>query len=224
MIRHRLAPIVQLDTLDDIGLCKLARDGQRDALDALLRRHYERVFKICRRMCCSDADALDAAQETLINVTRRLDRFDGRSSFTTWLYRVTTNTCLDELRRRSRRPEPVDPQAQKDQVILRHLGETDRIDEQLNIDAALAQLPVEFRSVIVLRDVLGLDYDEIGRVLDLPPGTVRSRIARGRKRLAEWFGNQEPDQDRLIQDQLSHASDPADPTAERAHSNRPGQP
>ena len=196
MIRRGKPQNHQLKTLDDIALCVLAREGNRDALDVLLRRHYDRVYMICRRICCSETDALDAAQETLINVTRRLDRFDGLSTFSTWLYRVTTNTCLDELRRRNRRPEPIDPHEHTERTLVLP-SEEDAIIGQIDIDEALAQLPSKFRVVVVLRDVLGLDYEEIGRVLDLPPGTVRSQIARGRKRLADWFGNQQPSPERL---------------------------
>jgi RNA polymerase sigma-70 factor (ECF subfamily) len=83
---------------------RAAQTGDRDALDALLRHHHDRVLAICRRLAGNEADALDATQEALIAIARGIGRFDGRARFSTWAYRVTTNACLDELRRRRRRP------------------------------------------------------------------------------------------------------------------------
>src|SRR5207244_6411245 len=91
---------------DDAGLVSAPQAGARVALDRLLRRHYDRVHALCRRLTGNDADAVDAAQEALIAIVRGLPRFDGTARFGTWAYRVATNACLDELRRRSRRPEP----------------------------------------------------------------------------------------------------------------------
>jgi RNA polymerase sigma-70 factor (ECF subfamily) len=154
---------------------------------------------VCRRLAGNEADALDATQEALLSIARGIRRFDGRAAFSTWAYRVTTNACLDELRRRGRRPRPGLPD---------DLGHGDRSDlgavaaagievlpDRLAIDAALARLPVEFRAPVVLRDLCDLDYAEIAATLGIPPGTVRSRIARGRAQLAQLLdaGNQPPD-------------------------------
>jgi RNA polymerase sigma-70 factor (ECF subfamily) len=143
------------------------------------------------------ADASDATQEALLAVVRGLPRFDGRAAFSTWSYRVATNACLDELRRRRRRPDPglpdddtllgADPAGPIDDVVI---GE-------MTIDAALQELPPDFRAAVVLRDVCSLDYAEIAEVLGVPPGTVRSRIARGRALLAARLGgNPQPASDR----------------------------
>jgi len=122
---------------------------------------------------------------------RGLDRFDGRASFSTWSYRVATNACLDELRRRRRRPDPGLPEHEPIERGGRpHLDQT--VGDRLALDDALATLRPDFRAAVVLRDVLGLDYAEIGEVLDIPPGTVRSRIARGRAALAEQLGGNQP--------------------------------
>ena len=154
-------------------------------MEILLRRHYPRVYAVCRRLAGNDTDAADAAQEALIAISRGLKRFDGRSSFTTWSYRVATNACLDELRRRQRRQaEPLPDQLGSGRVDP--VGE--RISARIDIDSALTGLPEEFRVPVVLRDQAGLSYDEISEVLSIPPGTVRSRIARGRARLFEMLG------------------------------------
>jgi RNA polymerase sigma-70 factor (ECF subfamily) len=175
---------------DDGDLIDAARRGDRGALDRLLRRHYDRLYALCRRMTGNEPDALDAAQEALIAIAKGLPRFDGRSSFATWSYRVTANACLDELRRRQRRPIPAAEDGQRVDAGARSgpsLG--DSVVDRLSLDDAIGALPVEFRAAVVLRDVIGLDYAEIAAVLEIPAGTVRSRIARGRAQLANTLGN-----------------------------------
>lgn len=149
---------------------------------------------MCRRLAGNDADAADATQEALLAIVRGLDRFDGRARFGTWAYRVATNACLDELRRRTRRPTPGLPEFEQPAPDRR--GADDGVVDRLTLDDALSQLPEEFRVVIVLRDQLGMDYAEIGEVLDIPPGTVRSRIARGRGRLATMLAEPADDGNR----------------------------
>lgn len=183
------------DHRSDDELVAAARRGDTDAMDALLRRHYDRVHAVCRRIAGGTRDADDAAQEAMIRIVRHLDRFDGRASFGTWAYRIATNTALDELRRRKRRPqlhvvtdddhapaEPVDPMANRT---------VEAVTDRIAIDAALADLPEEFRVPVVLRDVGDLDYAEIAETLGVPVGTVKSRIARGRRQLVERLGNRE---------------------------------
>lgn len=172
---------------DDVALVEAARRGDRDALDRLLRRHHDRIAALCDRLCGNPADGADATQEALIAIVAGLPRFDGRAAFSTWAYRVATNACLDELRRRSRRPlTGVDDEVVQGSRSLRGRSGDDPADvvpERLAIDAALASLGVEQRAAVVLRDVCTLDYAEIAEVLGIPPGTVRSRIARGRAAL-----------------------------------------
>jgi RNA polymerase sigma-70 factor (ECF subfamily) len=182
---------------DDQALVAAAQAGDRDAVEALLRRHHDRIHALCRRLTGDPTDALDATQEALIAIVRGLPSFDGRAAFTTWSYRVATNACLDELRRRRRHvtdelPAEIDADA----------GGAPRIDDavvdRVDVDAALAVVPPEFRAAVVLRDLCGLDYAEIAAVLDVPPGTVRSRIARGRALIARRLGgNQSVPSDRL---------------------------
>jgi RNA polymerase sigma-70 factor (ECF subfamily) len=175
----------------DAALVSAAQAGDRDALDRLLRRHYDRIYAVCRRLAGNEPDALDAAQEAMIAVVRGLPRFDGRSAFATWSYRVATNACLDEVRRRSRRPRiglPDDEGLDAHAVPATDRHVDDIVADRLALDAALAELPEEFRAPVVLRDLCQLDYAEIAEVLDIPPGTVRSRISRARAALARKLG------------------------------------
>jgi RNA polymerase sigma-70 factor (ECF subfamily) len=189
--------------IDDGVLLAAARNGDRRALDDLLRLHHPRIHAVCRRLLGNDADAADAAQEALISIVRGLPRFDGNSAFSTWAYRIATNAALDELRRRGRRPlaqvrddrdqpyEPVDHRAHES---------LDSVADKMLLDSALADLRDDFRVAVVLRDVADLDYAEISEVLGIPPGTVRSRIARGRAALADTLGNQDGPTERLTDD------------------------
>jgi RNA polymerase sigma-70 factor (ECF subfamily) len=174
---------------DDRALAAAAAGGDRRALELLLDRHADRVHAICRRVTGHPEDALDATQEALIAVARGIHRFDGRAAFTTWLYRVATNAALDEVRRRGRRPRPVE---ELPEPATGASSVEDRVGAALDVDAALATLPEEFRVAVVLRDLCDLDYAEIASVLGVPPGTVRSRIARGRSALGGALGNPDP--------------------------------
>lgn len=179
---------------DEADLIQAAQNGDRRALDRLLRDQQQRIHAVCRRITGNEADALDATQDAMMAVVRGLPRFDGRSRFSTWVYRVATNTCLDELRRRKRRPLVGLPEHDGEVLDIADDSGTaldEGVANRLELDAALAELPEEFRAAVVLRDLCQLDYAEISEVLDIPAGTVRSRIARGRRQLADRItGNQ----------------------------------
>ena len=174
------------DERDDDAIAQQAARGDARALDELLRRHTPLVHGVCRRVLGNADDALDATQEALLSIARKIHTFDGRSRFTTWCYRVATNAALDEVRRRKRRPQPVDAIPEATGARFDNL-----VADRLLIDAALEQLGPEYRAAVALRDLVGMDYAEIADVLGVPPGTVRSRISRGRAALADLLGNQE---------------------------------
>jgi RNA polymerase sigma-70 factor (ECF subfamily) len=178
---------------DDEALVAAAVAGERGALEQLLRDHYHRIYSVCRRVTGSDADGEDAAQEALVSIVRGISGYTSASQFSTWVYRVAVNASLDELRRRRRRPDPAPDSELADRRVPAAAGEgtampfAERVAARVDIDAALTRLAPEFRAAVVLRDLCGLDYAEIGDVLGVPPGTVRSRIARGRAALAGWL-------------------------------------
>jgi RNA polymerase sigma-70 factor (ECF subfamily) len=171
-------------------LVSAAQAGDRSALDTLLRRHYDRVHAVCRRIAGPSGDADDAAQEAMIGIVRGLPKFDGRSAFATWVYRIATNAALDELRRRRRRP-PVHLVEDEGHELVDAAAErqVDAISDRAALDAALSGLADDFKAAVVLRDVVDLDYAEIAAILEIPVGTVKSRIARGRGQLAADLGN-----------------------------------
>ena len=186
-----------MSDLTDQELVAAATGGDRRALEELLRRHQPRIVAVCQRMTGNAADGADAAQEALIAVVRGLQRFDGRSSFSTWAYRIAMNASLDELRRRRRRPadslDALDDRAAPDRGTRSPEG---AIVDRMALTAGMAELPEEFRAAVVLRDIGDLDYAEIAEVLDVAVGTVKSRIARGRAHLARSLGNHDGDDER----------------------------
>lgn len=185
---------------NDRTLVTAAQQGDREAVEVLLRRHQPRIYTICRRIAGNDADAADASQEAMISIVRGLPRYDGRAAFTTWMHRVATNACLDELRRRGRRPVVGLPDHEMADAAPPGGGPgpafDDRLADTMVIDEALAELSPEFRAAVVLRDICGMDYAEIAETLGIRPGTVRSRIARGRRSLAARLGGNQEESDR----------------------------
>ena len=185
-----------MTTLGDHELVAAANAGDRTALDQLLRRHNARIAAVCRRMTGNEADGADATQEALLAIVRGLHRFDGRSSFATWAYRVAVNASLDELRRRRRRPidsfDELDRHHDEPSVRSPESAVVDR----LALAEGVAALSEEYRVAVILRDIGDLDYNEIAEVLGVAIGTVKSRIARGRSILARELGNRDDDPER----------------------------
>lgn len=186
--------------MTDEELIIAAQGGDKKLLNMLLERHYDRIYAICRRITGQESDAMDATQEALLAIVKGLEKFDGRAKFTTWSYRVVTNACLDELRRKKRRIADALPDEEAGELAIDATqSPEDAVTARLDIDAALLEVPEEFRVAVVLRDLCDMDYADIAETLQIPPGTVRSRISRGRAALANQFlGNQNPPPTRHI--------------------------
>lgn len=174
----------------DDALVRRFLDGDTSAFTTLVQRHETRVFNLCLRILGNRDDARDAAQETFVTALRKLSQFRGDAAFTTWIHRVAVNACYDELRRQRRRPvlhvvPPTDDGA--DRPIETGPSTADHADDvaaTMDAAAALAQVPEDFRVALVLADVQDVPYEEIARILDVPVGTVKSRVHRGRVALA----------------------------------------
>lgn len=169
------------------------RYGDPAAFEEVYLRHADMVFGLALRMSGDREEAADLAQETFLRVFRHLGRFRGRSSLKTWIYRITVNCCRSKLRGRARR-RLERPLEQLGEVADGRSGPEERTlghDLGRRLAAALAELPLVFREAVLLRDVQGLSYGEIGEVLGVRIGTVRSRIARGRERLRDLLEESE---------------------------------
>lgn len=172
--------------------------GDASAFEEVYRQHAEMVFNLALRLAGDPDRAADLAQEVFLRVYRHLGKFRGRSSIRTWIYRVTVNHCRSHL---ARRPPPIrslDSEGERcERVADPRRGPEERAiarDAGRILEAALAELPVPFREAVVLRDLEGLAYEEIAEVLGTRVGTVRSRIARGRRALREVLTRTAPEE------------------------------
>lgn len=174
----------------DEELVRRFRAGELEAFTDLVRRHQHRVYSVCLRIL-GDADtAADVAQDTFLTVLRKLEGFRGDAAFTTWLHRVAVNACYDELRRKRRRPmlhvvADDRPEHEPGPPAPDH---ADEVAGTRDVATALASIPEEFRVTLVLADVQDMAYEQISKVLDVPVGTVKSRVHRGRLALAAALG------------------------------------
>lgn len=176
--------------MNEEQLIDRASKGDAAAFNELLGLHEKKMYAVCFRMCGNYEDAQDCLQEAMLRVYRSISGFKGQSSFSTWLYRVTMNTCLDELRRRKTKQT-----TSLDGLLDTGWSPSDDFDtpehhalsgeKSRTIQAMIADLPEDMRSAVVLRDVEGFSYEEIAEMLSINVGTIKSRISRGREKLRE---------------------------------------
>jgi RNA polymerase sigma-70 factor (ECF subfamily) len=178
---------------DDRELVLRCQRGDMDAYELLVRNNRQRVYALAYSMLRNEQDATDVCQDTFVRAWQAIGSFKNNSRFSTWLYRIATNLCIDCCRRKSRQPtetfeEDLDP---KVDASVEHApsnnpsptAELERGDLRKQIDAAMRELSEEHRAVIQLREYENLDYAEIARVLDCNIGTVMSRLHYARKHL-----------------------------------------
>jgi RNA polymerase sigma-70 factor (ECF subfamily) len=171
---------------DLVGRCL---DGDAAAWDALARMYRKRVFAIAYKFVARLDEAEDLTQEIFVKLFRALPTYDRRASFDTWLTRVSRNLCIDYYRRRRREEGTftgdIDPDAiPLDELVARPDATLEQRDQIALVRRALAKLPPAYRKPVALRDIHELNYEEIAQRLQLPEGTVKSRISRGRRELA----------------------------------------
>jgi RNA polymerase sigma-70 factor, ECF subfamily len=171
------------DELDESTLVVRAQEGDAGAFEALARRHQATLYRVAVRVLGDRVEAEDAVQEALVDAWRRIERFRGDAAFSTWMYRIVTNTCLGMLR--GRRPVPVD---ELDDRVLA----PDSPERSAELDAGLAalgravqSLSADLRVCWVLRELEGLGYSDIAQITGASEDAVRGRIHRARIRLAE---------------------------------------
>jgi RNA polymerase sigma-70 factor, ECF subfamily len=179
-----------VDARDDRALLAAHLAGDREAFGVLFHRHRDRLWAVALRTTGDPEEAADALQDALVNAVRRASGYRGDAAVTTWLHRIVVNACLDRLRRASvRRSEPLpehgvtvtlttpEPPAGPERAV-------ELAERRARLLAALRRIPAEQRAALVLVDMEGRSVTEAATILDVPPGTVKSRCARGRARLA----------------------------------------
>ncbi|WP_327368598.1 RNA polymerase sigma factor SigM [Streptomyces sp. NBC_01217] len=205
------------EPLSDSDLLARHVAGEPDAFGELVRRHRDRLWAVALRTLGDREEAADAVQDALVSAFRAAHTFRGQSAVTTWLHRITVNACLDRVRKAAtRKTSPVDDTERFEQLLEPHESAeapAERQDLHRELLAALATLPAEQRAALVLVDMQGYPVAEAARILEVPTGTVKSRCARGRARLAP-----------LLTHLRSEGAEAGGPTAERNRTPRPSVP
>ena len=171
-----------------------AKAGDSDAFGQLLEENQDRVYSLALRMVNNPEDAADLAQEAFLSAWRNLESFQGEAAFSTWLYRLTTNLCIDFLRKEKRKRSAGtvlyldDTEEEEGSIDLPDYSadphrQLEQTEVREHLAAAMAALSPEHRKILSLREVSGLSYQEIADILDVEEGTVKSRIARARNAL-----------------------------------------
>jgi RNA polymerase sigma-70 factor (ECF subfamily) len=164
--------------------------GDPGAFAEIVQRHRDRMWAVALRTLGDPEDASDALQDAFLSAYRAAGRFRGDAAVTTWLHRIVVNACLDRLRRRAIRPVvSMGDDATFDAVAPKAPDPTVAHELSLDVTAALQRIPYEQRAALILVDMMGYAVDEAARVLDVPPGTIKSRCARGRARLLPLLGH-----------------------------------
>jgi RNA polymerase sigma-70 factor (ECF subfamily) len=190
------------DPVDDRELVESARKGDRDAFRVLFERYHRRAYALAFGVLRHQDDALDVVQDAFIKAHKYLDKFEGNSSFYTWLYRIVMNLAIDHMRKH-RRVKPVELDEQhlegalgEDSLLPKMLGGNPGralLDKEIRarIDQALSELSENHRSVLVMRELEGLSYEEMAQAMGCSKGTIMSRLFHARKnmqkRLADLF-------------------------------------
>lgn len=176
--------------MNEEKLIQRASYGDAQAFNELMAMHERRMYAVALKTCSNHEDAQDCLQEAMLRIFRSISGFKGQSSFSTWVYRITMNTCLDELRRRKNRPNtsldsllesgwtPSDDRDGPEKHMIRTV-------KQQYLFRFIDELPEDMRAAVVLRDVEGYSYEDIAEMLKANVGTIKSRISRGREKLRE---------------------------------------
>ena len=180
----------------EAAVIRRVQNGDLNAFEDLVAAYEKNVYTLALRMVGNPQDAEDMAQEAFLKAYRSLPQFRGDSKFSVWLYRIVSNVCLDWLRAQKRRPaDSLTEEDEEGEESQMDLPDESALPEELlerrltreAVQRGLLSLSAEQRQILLLREIQGLSYEEIGQTLDLEPGTVKSRIFRARKRLCAFL-------------------------------------
>lgn len=177
----------------EVSLIKQSKAGDIESFEQLIAEHQKRVFNIAFRMLGNSEDANDVTQEALVKAYRGIKNFKGRSSFSTWLYTIVNNTCIDFIRKNKKTnivylDREYETGEGTYKIQLSDNGDTpeqlfEKREVQRLVRKSISELSYDYRKIIILRDIEDFSYREIAQILDCPEGTVKSRISRARNKL-----------------------------------------
>jgi RNA polymerase sigma-70 factor (ECF subfamily) len=186
--------------IDDSVLVRQSQTGDTTAMERLILKYQNRIYNVVLRMCGNPDDAAELSQETFVKVIESIDRFKGKSSFYTWLFRIAVNLTLNHIQRNARTAtrsldaEETEPEGGTRQLLKDFLSDEHAADPAVLAQSrelcelarkCLLELDEPQRTVVVLRDIEGMDYAQIAEVLNIELGTVRSRLSRARSNLRD---------------------------------------
>lgn len=194
------APTARLAEVDDRTLVARAQLGDDSSYEELVRRYQQRIYGLCYHLTSNHEDATDLAQDAFVKAWKALRTFKGDSSFYTWVYRIAYNSVLNHLKqRRHRTPhlslDDLDFNAEHSPDLVELISdktprrEAGLMELQKRLNEAMLRLSPEHRAVVTMHDIQGLPHDEIARIMDCNPGTVRSRLFYARQQLQAWLSD-----------------------------------
>lgn len=183
---------ISKESHDEAQMIEKINRGNQQAFTKLVSLYEKSVYRICYRFFGNEEDSLDATQEVFVKIFRAFNRFEGRSSLKTWIYRITANTCISIANKKKREKDGLLQNLlqwwsdrKQDTPEEEVIGRETRLMNQKMVNKKIAALPEAYRMPIVLKDMEGLSLERIAEILEIPTGTVKSRINRGRRMLQE---------------------------------------
>ena len=193
-----------MNEINEEQLVKFAKKGDVEAFEKLISQYEKKIYALCLHLLKDPEEAYDAAQEVCIKVWRQLEGFEGQAKFSTWLYRIGTNQCLDIIRKNKKRSKDISlfqkDEGSEEEWMIEGPHEEEGVAETVEkkalqevVKLGISELKEDYQVIITLRDIEEHSYEEIADVLELSLGTVKSRLARARQALKKILGqNKEP--------------------------------
>ena len=167
--------------MEEKELIRLSAEGDKDAFSELIKLYEKQIYNIAYRIAMNSQDAMDISQDSLIKIYNNIKYFEERSKFSTWIFRIVTNSAIDFIKKHRKYKFVNLEENIKDNLCVHE--EFEKNENVRKVYNALEKLDVNYRAIIILKDIYGFSYDEISKILIIPQGTVKSRLNRARKAL-----------------------------------------